>query len=640
VLVASANLPGLPGWVEERAAGGRACILLTDDQGALPPLPASVQVVEPEELLPGGVAPIEEAWDRGVRAWLDNLFPGQLGGVSLTELLWFATFRQARFLDRISGAAVALAVLETGPSEVHLARQRPPYTEVIAVAARSRGLPVHQDGDTPGPARAWMQRARFAATALGSMAANAGRLFTRVAARRRALATLPPPARAALAAGEHAGREPAFWIVPAARWYQPSRHLFEAVARVAERLDVPYGMLLTVNLGEEGGDTEEPAVFDGTRGTYRPAILDQASGCTTGFEAVALLARWLPAALAACGRVLLRGDQLAVDGVAVGELADLRDLLRVATQDLLRVMDSEQAARAFVGRHPRVPAAIFGLAAHGELKVLDAALQRAGTTTFDFVHAHVGESDQRTTFRSLSRHLCAWTSVEVARFIPAGTNRYLAGGFMPRPLAGARRTGTRPVILAATSYLSPHPEVRRRTQKHAGRLAAALQALQAWLGDRGDVILRPHPVEDRQRWRELLGTSRVQLSGVRLLSDDLARSSCVIVTNSSAIIEALAYDVAVLFHQGPVVEPHTLVAAAAAVRRFGTGDELIAATRLALEGDRAPERALKEACFGPTLQPASFFEYLQGQLPGVLPAPSRNDDERAPLPAARVPALC
>src|SRR5262249_10956618 len=152
-------------------------------------------------------------------------------------------------------------------------------------------------------------------------------------------------------------------------------------------------------------------------------------------------------------------------------------LLRIATHDLLRVVDARHAVERWLIAHPRARVVVSGVGFFGEAKIADLLMQRAGITTVDFVHCLVCEGDLRTTFRTRSAYVAAWTEQEVARYLRMGTNQHCMGGYMPRPLLARPTRGVRPRVLVATNYLHANPLVRRKNEKYARRLAIALSEL-------------------------------------------------------------------------------------------------------------------------------------------------------------------
>ena len=80
-------------------------------------------------------------------------------------------------------------------------------------------------------------------------------------------------------------------------------------------------------------------------------------------------------------------------------------------------------------------------------------------------------------------------------------------------------------------------------------MADALSAVMHECGNDVEVILRPHPHEDRQQWLALFAPDcRPLLSVNANVHDDLAAADLVVSSMSSAAIEALACRVPIAFH--------------------------------------------------------------------------------------------
>jgi hypothetical protein len=613
VLVATSDHPELPAALARLARSGPA-LLITEDREAVPAgRPPGLMVIEPEELLPEGVRPIEEGWDRGASAYFERLFPQKLDE-PLGELLWCAAFLKPALLNRCLAVAFARALFaRVRMASLHLLGPLPhPLCDTLAAEARARGLPVHQELAGHVRQRAdellYWPRGFLTAGALGAM--SLGRSVRRWLGRRRAMTRLaeqmPGPAA-----------HPRLWLA-VSQWIQPSRHLVETVLAPCAARGIPVGLLFVTPFGAppSGGTVDEIAYLDGRLFPGRPAAVDQAAGSTEPFDLLRDLAHWLPWSARSVLGCLRHGRSFRVNGAIAALPGDLPGLLRLATEDLLRVIETHRAAERWLARHPESRTLVFAQASLPEPKTVDVLAQRHGLTTVDYIHAHVGESDLRTAFRSRSTYLVAWTEQETVRFRRLGTNRHVVGGYLPRRRQ-ERRPDARPRILAAPSYLQAgNRETQRRYLKYARRLAQALIELAAHLGERAEVVLRPHPLDDRQAWRALLGGAAPSgpapvLSDERQYSADLGRSHIVILSNSSTIVEALAYDIPVLVQRGPVVEADSLVALVPPERSFASGRELIERVEAILQTpDLGPEHMLRQACFGPRGEPAEILTLL------------------------------
>src|SRR5262245_12271364 len=126
VVVSEPQHPKLPTVVRRARAGGAPVIVVTSDRDTLPDLERGVSVIEPDELLKRGVQGIEDAWDAGARSWLSRLFPGELAGLALPDLLWVNTFRQPSLVERIYDVAFADEFFrELRPRSIHFLGQPP-----------------------------------------------------------------------------------------------------------------------------------------------------------------------------------------------------------------------------------------------------------------------------------------------------------------------------------------------------------------------------------------------------------------------------------------------------------------------------------------------------------------------------------
>lgn len=630
VLVATSDHPGLPSALARLAGPANPTLLITDDRERVPAAQHDgLMVIEPEEFLPEGVCPIEEAWDRGAWAYFERLFPRTLDE-PLAEHLWSSAFLKPAMLNRCLAVAFAHALLaRVQVASLHLLGPLPhPLCDTLVAEARARGLPVHQE--PAGRLRQhidellYWPRGLLTAGALGAM--TLGRSLRRFIERRRTsvrLAEQMPvsPSR------------PRLWVA-VSQWLQPSRHLVETVLAPCAARGIPVGLLFVPPFGvpptANSGLTDERAYLDGRLYPGRPEVVDQAAGSTEPLDLVRDLALWLPWSTRCVLGCLRHSRSFRVDGFVAALPGDLPGLLRLATADLLRIIETRHAAERWLSRHPEARTVVFAQASLAEPKTVDILAQRRGLTTVDYIHAHVGESDLRMAFRSRSTYLVAWTEQETVRFQRLGTNRHVVGGYLPRRRQ-ERRPDARMRVLAAPSYLQAgNRETQRRYLKYARRLAQALRDLAVHLadriGDQAEVVLRPHPLDDRQAWLRLLGgtassTPTPVLSDERQYSVDLGRSHIVILSNSSTIVEALAYDIPVLVQRGPVVEADSLVARVSPERMFGDGRELIARVDAILERpDLGPEHMLRHACFGARGEPADILTLLARIDPQLAPA--------------------
>jgi hypothetical protein len=611
LVVGRGRAAGLRRAIDAAARRHREIVVLTDDRETLPPLPPNVAVIEPEDLLDAGVSRVEDAFTRGASTWLSALFRGSIAGFPANELLWVDTFRQDTLVDRIYDVALAAELFRRHhPRSIALLHPLPQFCATLRDEARRRGIAVEE-----APAarvRATVSRAvslPIGACAAGALIArHALAELRRVRGRRRV--------RDALASHRQpTGPLPSVWIA-ISKFRQPSRHVIQAVLERGAARGIPVGVAYTSTFGEARPDTpgeiEEAALLDGRAASVAPAAASQLSGAETYRDGLGTLIEWLPRATRACARCLRHAAAFRVDGQVGSTLDDLPGLLRVATNGMLRTLSAARATERWLDATPTARCVVFGAAGIGDMKVADLLIQRRGIHTIDYVHCLVCEGDLRTTFRTCSECTACWTRLETKRFARMGSSKRQIGGFMPRPRKKSAQDRSRATILVTTNYLySGSQEIFQKNLKYARRLAQAVVALRASLSSEVEVVLRPHPEEDRAAWTRLLGDSAVPLSEEPDLAADLARAALVVSTNSSSVIEALLYDVPVLLHRAPPVEPDSLYGRVAAERLFATPAELVARVHRLLEtDDLEPERRLLNECFGPAGLPADVLDLI------------------------------
>lgn len=602
VVVAQADAAGFVEAVRAAASSGLHVVALVDDGSRVRTAVPNVEVFEPEDLLTDGVSKIAGEWERGVGDWLSRVFPGDLAGLPLSEILWAAVFCQPSLVDRVYEVALARELFSRFTVErVRFVGTPPTLTSVVRSEAERRGVAISA-GHYPS-ASIVSAAARGAASA----ALAVGRFGLRIARRKRIMR------RVRELAPSH-GAAPDLALGVTSRFFPAARHIIESVAAPCEQANVPYAMLLQINVGDaetwEGID--ETAMLDGRVARLRPNRVDQIAGVESWREGAVVLRRWAPIALRSFVGALRDHDALAIGGLASSSSADLVGLLRVALNDALRVCDAHRATELYVAANPQLRRAVFGAAPLSEVKVADLTMQAVGVRTHDFVHCLTYAGDIRAIFRSCSDTVLAWTTVEEALLAGLGTNGRVIGGFMPRriPLAPESRTRGRRVLVT-TNYLAINETVLRKHRKYAVRLADGVNALPDRLGVDVTIVLRPHPAERLELWKEMLDP-RIVLSNDGPLSEALADASLVIASPSSAVLEALFYRVPVLLHHGPVIEPGTLFALFPRERRFATTEELCERSEALLRsGDAACELGILEQCFGRELQPRRVLDILR-----------------------------
>jgi hypothetical protein len=610
-IISYADEPALGGVVAAALRCGPV-VLLTDDRDAIAARPG-LTVIEPEELIPDGASAVGSHWDDAIRQWLESVYPAHR-----TALLSVNLQLQPELNERILGASVAQRFFERyAPSAVIVVGPRTPIAfQTIPAEARNRGIRVRE------PRRARIERLLHSPKGVLLAAAlivrHTARFLRRVSRRRDERNAAPPSS----------GPAPSIWVALSPKWYQSSRHVIESILEPLNRKSVPYGLLFTMTYGERPDPRERNAtpraLVDGTIAQLRPVAMDQVSGVDDWRGVVRVLARWLGETTVACARAIDGADRLRVNGLAASSLSDLRPLLNVATNDLLRIVDAEEAARRFLSRWPNPKVVVFSYACSGDVKVVDLALQRAGATTVDYAHGSAYEVNLRTQWPSRSTIHVSWTRHEATQFAALGTNRLCIGGMMPRlSVARPRRDGIRrpPRVLVATNYIHRYWQIHGRipTVKLARRLAAAIERLHEVVGDTVEIVLRPHPHEERDVWRRLFRQWSPPLSDRRTLADDLADADILVATKSSGVVEAWAAGLPVFLHRGHPVEPTSLFGLVPEERWFATGDELAEKIIRTLHTpDLSIESRLLDACFGPTHRPSPVLPLIEALIADPL----------------------
>jgi hypothetical protein len=245
------------------------------------------------------------------------------------------------------------------------------------------------------------------------------------------------------------------------------------------------------------------------------------------------------------------------------------------------------------------------------------SLRRDGHVTIEIAHGGAYDSNTRPHWRSISQHIVTWTLYEADLFRRAGHHQTCHGGYLPRQaVAVASQRDENIRVLAVTSYLHPYyvGPARAQAEHHARTLSQALAKLARDIpGLR--VALRPHPLEDRQRWQALLHGTTIELSDKASLEEDIATSRILVAGKTSSIIEAMLQPVAVLYHRGFQLDPSSLLGQLAPERVFRDGQGLVAiVSRLIDEWDLAPEARFRALCFGPAGIPRPIEPLLRSLL--------------------------
>jgi hypothetical protein len=571
-----------------------------------------VTILEAEELFPDGIGAVEADFRSGAAEWLQRMFPGSVAGEPLADLMWISVFLQPALQDRVSPCACAQVVFDRyAPKALWIAEPVPLACATLPYEAARRGIPV-RGARLRGP-----RRALALARGVASIGKASVRAIQHTVRRRQMTGRLPASTE-----------EPRLWLVVPWKWRQFWRHLADPVARDLERAGMPYGVAFGLTFAD-GGTIDEATMLADAAPPFRPCAVDQVTGPTGWPETFAVLGRFLPLAAQSIMRVVRHGDTFRCGPVGASLPGDLAALVPAATHELLSLLEAEHATRRFIDRHPCARTALFGWAAVAPLQVVDRLLQRTGVTTIDYAHGVCYGLWMDTVWRSFATCYASWTAEEASRFARTGRHRLCEGGFVPQLASGRRLRGEHPRVLVLTNYF-----VRPLLLPHlARRLTAALVALAEHLGGRASCVLRPHPSEDRDAWQHQLAGSPVMLSSHERLADDLARADLVISTVSSAAIEALPFEVPILFHHPGRIERHSLWGRHLTEDRwFRDGGQLIRLVdALLAKPDLGPERALAALAFGPTRRPSKLIDLLLRLDPAIrsrsldtAPAPDRE----------------
>ncbi len=611
LLVGNGDGPHLSLALRAALENAREVVLLTDDEEFVPAV-ENVIAIEPERVLAGAVEEIEEAFDAGARAWLARIFPGRLDGFALGDVMWGSVFTQPAYYDRARAVALARRVLDrVRPSSVEIVGPLPHACETLVDEARRRGVSVRE------PLAGRLRRAAAesvrwpvgVAATVGLQAREIARAVQRVRARKRADARMGALARRPISA-----TQPRLWIAVDPAWAQPTRFLLPAIFEPLEARGVDYGLLFAGSYGSvaAGKDaSNELSLLDGTLATLRPSAIDEIAGPRRYRDLADALVNWWPRSVRAAFGVLRHGDDLEIGGACAASVFDLPRLLPRATRDLLLVAEADVASRRFVAAHPGESTVVFNLAAKSENVIADLVLQRCGHTTVDYMHGYPSEGTLRTLFRSRSTHAVAWTVEQAEALRARGTNRHFAGGYLPWRGEAAAERGPRPRVLVLQGYACFGSF--EYYEKHARRLARALEVLERSFGSRVELRVRLHPHDDRQRWERRFALGHApRTSDSERAATDLGWADIVIATPSSAFLEILLRGVPVLLHRGPMVSERSVLGRVPAERWFETGEELVTRISTLLDHrDVTIERSLLRDCFGASEQPRSMMEFLR-----------------------------
>lgn len=609
-VVAKHDEPSLRSTLLAAAAASSAVVLLTDDIESLPPgLDLHLLAVEPESLVPDGASNIGEAWDQGVHTWVDYLFPGHLDGLAIADIVRVNIVGlPLEMAHRVQSVALADTLFSNyRPVEIRFAGPLPYYCDTVEAEAQRRGVPsVRKDIRAKRLAHfpAWLRHFGRAAALLGGVPAEAFSLFRHRRGAASSLASLVPAQ----------GKNPVLWIAINPVWSQPLRNFINGVVRPLEEAGIPYGVVFVTEFALSGRrqnsqTIQEKALFDGTFASLRPAAIEQAAAVTSFFSLALSFFIWLPLACNSVFRAMIGAHCLRI-GTMVGSVrTDLSFLLRIATRDLWRTIEAQRAAKKWLKTNSDIRRVVFNLAAPAEAKIVDLEAQRAGATTFDVPHGYPSEANIRTGYRTMSSYVLAWTNETAQRYAALGSNGHCLGGFMPQQRAVRTETQALPLVLILSGYVTF--QCFQQYEKYARRLAQAVAVATEALSERARFVVRLHPLADRAAWDSHFTGKAPTLSRESRLSSDLANADIVITTMSSSFIEALLYEVPLLVHRAPIIEPETIFSHVHAQRWFSEGQDLKGKLSALLGSvDLTPEHQLSEMCFGPRRSPRVIADFL------------------------------
>lgn len=617
LVVAAADHPRLPSVLRERARAAPV-VLVTDDRDRLPPFDGPIAVLEPEDLLDGDPACDDTAFVEGVTRWLDQMFPGTVAGIPLSRIFWTNVFRSGGLFYRNNEVALTERLLaQVNPSSLDVLGEPPYCCQLLPDEARRRGIPVRAPDELPRRVADVWQLLRGVGRATALVARNLVRLPIDVRNRRNAdrqLASILPPHQPPTR----------LWLALCAMWVQPVRHMLNSIVASLEREGQPYSLLFHVNYGQGKGSTrdrnlDEKSLLDGQLGKLAPNQMGQIAGLSRWRDIPLVLVEWLSMSARCTVAVLRHHRDCRVGGVVASVRSDLPALLQCATTTLLRVLEIRTATARWIADHPEIHTVVLHLAHPSEYKMGDLMLQQAGINTIHYAHGYMSEANLVTTWPLYSTYNVLWTEEQAALFRPLGWSRHCVGGYLPWARAATVPRGQRLRILVGSAY--PLVPFQMHNLKYARRLARALADLDAQLGDRVELRVRLHPLDDREAWRRHFAPGdSPPLSTNQALGDDLAWADVVLASVSSLTVEALLYEIPVLVHRGPLAHPGSIFGQVPAERWFADGPQLIERIQRILAGelDLAIEERLRRLCFGASGRPRPLIDLLReiGALSG------------------------
>lgn len=397
-----------------------------------------------------------------------------------------------------------------------------------------------------------------------------------------------------------------------------NRHVLDSVAKVAGERGELEGVLL---IGSLGAGLRSESDLRSVRGRELwpglGGILErtQADAAQIVVDAVPLRAiRGLAVDSAVVARSLLR---IAFSGPSLEEGTTTHDLsphilgiARLATLDVMRSRVAMREARELVRRRSFAERTVVFVGCSGAgAAVATKTLSRAGATTVDFIHG-AGWDNPYGASETPADLVMAWTEPDAAMYRALG-NRALQAGMPIRHRAVPQRQGKPRRILIVTSYC--HRDV--------GRFGYPLKAFQDEVlevprlmreANVGDVQFRwrPHPADAPHLLQRGLSRIRdVEYAPDGTLESALEWADVVISSISTAIHEALFWNVPVFVHMTPEFDEAEVYDFISRSRCFFRATELVAPLREVLASappSLAPEEEARRALFGASGFPRPF----------------------------------
>lgn len=422
------------------------------------------------------------------------------------------------------------------------------------------------------------------------------------------------------------------WVVLMPQWYRANRPILESVVKPALERGAAVGVLLfgrlepgmrsESNLRRRVGDELWPGL-----GPLLPELgrcpVDQVSSA----ESLAALGTLLARAARFSARALLRlarhSPRLHVGALHFNLDSRPAELAKLATQDVIHALLASAAARAAVARQAFRGATVVlpGPITDPTEVIANAALQRAGAFTIEFMHGSVGSGWLACSYVGAASQRCMWTEADAAAQRDLGFPTIVAG--MPATVTPQRReAGQRATrVLIASNYVHRDTAENGRfpTRVFQEELLEVVAVLREEFGLRFAFRWRPHPADKEALVAATLARyPGVELSRGRELAEDAAWADIIVSSLSSVVAEVLPADVPLFVHVLPMLAETHDVACFDQERCFFRAAELrlpfrrcVAALDARDVDALAPERRARVALFGSSGTPISLDAWLQ-----------------------------